>query len=61
MPKFKITIEIEATTMEQAKACAKGLSDTAKKVNGEELTKMLSLLSKNPGWIQMAKNATKFM
>lgn len=61
MAKFKISFEIEAKDAEQAKACAKGLSDTAKKVNGDELTKMLSLLAKNPGWITMAKSATKFM
>lgn len=61
MPKFKISIEIEAADAEQAKSVAAGLSATAKKVNAEELSKMLNLLAKNPSWINMAKNATKFM
>lgn len=61
MPKFKISIEIEAADAEQAKAVAAGLSATSKKVTAEELTKMLNLLAKNPSWITMAKNATKHM
>lgn len=59
--KYKVTIEIEATDANQASEIAKGLSETAKKVNGEELHKMLKLLAKNPMWITMAKSATKFM
>lgn len=59
--KYKVTIEIEATDANQASEIAKGLSETAKKVNGEELHKMLKLLAKNPTWITMAKSATKFM
>lgn len=59
--KYKVTIEIEATDANQASEIAKGLSETAKKVNGEELHNMLKLLAKNPTWITMAKSATKFM
>lgn len=61
MSKYNITIEIEAKDANQAQDIAKGLGDTAKKVNGEELSKMLKLLAKNPSWISLAKSATKFM
>ena len=33
--KYKVTIEIEATDANQASEIAKGLSETAKQVNGE--------------------------
>lgn len=59
--KYKVQIEIEANDATQAQEIAKGLSETAKKVKGDELCKMMKLLAKNPAWITMAKSATKFM
>lgn len=54
MANYKITIQIEADSAEQAKAIATGLQKASKKVKGASLEKMLKLLDKNPQWIETA-------
>ena len=55
--KYKISLNINAMDEEQARLIQEGLQKTADKVSGNDLSKMLKKLAKNPSWITLA---TKF-